>query len=234
MARRNSNGKSPVKLVLVLVVLIVAAVGLVVTKPWEMLGFGGGTVRFYSNTYFHLTGTADNGSLENVVVSLPDLTVGDNEILNRNYIKDGYWTINAQVDNTVVVEFQAGVMGQLVAPRTSWPVVQTAGADTSVWGPKYSIDVNLLYPGEVFQVELWWEIPTNIADKITMRDVNPWSYPTAAFIYSNPMKMINGSFFAGLYKLTPENRVEQAVEETGWTFENGESQSWVGLAPLTT
>jgi len=228
-----AKSKSPAKLAVVLVVLTVVAIGLAVTKPWEILGFGGGTARFYSNAYFYLTGTNDNGPLENVEVWLPDLTAGDNKILDRDYIKDGYWAINAQVDNTVVVEFQAGVTGQLVAPRTTWPVIQTAGADpTSFCGPKYGIVMDRLYLGEVFQVELWWEIPAGMADKITLRDFNPWGYPTSALIYSNPMKRVSGIFFAGLYKLTPENIVEKIVENVSWEIENGETQQWWGLSSV--
>lgn len=233
MKSPNSKGEAPVKLAVVLIVVIVVAGLVVALKPWEWPNSSGGTVRFYSRAYFYFMGAGDNGSLENVTLAFPDSNLSDNKILNRDYITDGYWTLHAYVDNEPVVEIRALTVVQLVAPRTSEPVISSMGANTSVWGPKYSFtEIDCLYPGEILEIQLWWEIPADMADRLTLEDTGLEGYPTYALVYSDPAKNINGSLFAGLYKLNDDNTIQQVVEEFGYTLENEFSQFWWGLEPI--
>lgn len=231
MKNPNSKGGAPVKLAVVLIVLIVAAGVVVALQPWNLFNSGSGPVRFYSRAYFYLIGTEDNGPLENVALYFPDPNVGDNKILNRDYIKDGYWTLYAQTDNGLVTEIQALTVVQLVAPRTSELVISSMGANTSVWGPKYSFtEINRLYPGEILEIQLWWEIPSSMMNQLTLQDTGPYS--PAVLIYPNPAKNIDGSFFAGLYRIDENYVVQEVVEEFQENDYNAPTQLWWELASI--
>ncbi|MEW6222555.1 MAG: hypothetical protein AB1476_04485 [Candidatus Hadarchaeota archaeon] len=228
----RSNSKSLTKLVVVLVMAATVAGAVAVFQPWKWIN-SGGTVRFYTKASFYLQGTEDNGQLENVTIYFPDLTISDNKILNRDYIKNADWNLYAYVDNQLVTEIRGMTVLQLVAPRTSELVIPSMGYNTSLWGPKYSFsEMDRIYPGETLQIELWWEVPASIADKITLRDFNPSFYPTTSLIYYNtPGKRINASFFSGLYRIDENYRILQVVEQFSRT-ENGLGGVWWELSAI--
>ena len=227
----KQKGKSSTMLAVALIAIIVVVGVVVVLRPWEWLNQSQSTVRFYSRTYFYLTNTEDNGPLDNVSIYLPDPHI-ENEILNRSFIKDGYWILSASTGNGIVVEIQALTVVRLVSPRTSEPVISSHGANTSIAGPKYSFsEIDYLYSGEILEVQLWWELPADMANRLTLRDYGVVA-PTYALVYSTPLENISGQFFAGLYRLNNDNTVQTTVEEFTVTFENGPSQYWWGLASV--
>ncbi|MEW6222693.1 MAG: hypothetical protein AB1476_05245, partial [Candidatus Hadarchaeota archaeon] len=189
----------------------------------------GGTARFYSRAYFWLKGTEDNGPLENVTISLPDPHVENKLLSGLGYIKDAARVLSAITDNGIVVEFYAGAAIQFVPPRTFEPTMEI-GHGMAYPGPKFSFqEVDYLYPGEILEIQLWWEIPASMAGRLTLKDVlSPAGYPTNALVYSP--KTISGDIFAGLYRLGDDN-VAQKVEEFSARFENVSSNqlAWLGL-----
>jgi len=232
---KSRKGGGPVKLAIVLTVVILAVGVVAALKPWDWLNQNQGTVRFYSLGRFYLSKTEDNESLDNVLFAFPDLTLGDNKILSRDYIKDGYWVLYAYVDNQLVEEVRDLATLQLVPPRVSAPVVYTWGAANTARGPKYELgEVDHLYPGEVLEIQLWWEIPSDMVGRITLRNIkpDPLGYPTNALVYPTPAKNISGSFFAGLYRLSDNYMIQQKVEEFSDTAENVLSMGWWGLDPV--
>jgi hypothetical protein len=228
---KSRKGGGSVKLAIVLIVVIVAIGVVAALKPWDWLNQG--TVRFYSLARFYLSKTEDNKSLDNVLFGFPDLTLGDNKILSRDYIKSGYWVLYAYVDNQLVEEVRDLTTLQLVPPRTSEPVVQDMGASNSFFGPKYSLgEVDHLYPGEVLELQLWWEVPASMAERLTLRD-SEGQGTTYAHVYSTPAKNISGQFFAGFYRLNNDNIIVQKVEEfSSGVGENLPSIGWWGLDPV--
>ncbi|MEW6592771.1 MAG: hypothetical protein AB1305_03720 [Candidatus Hadarchaeota archaeon] len=223
--------KSLVKPVIVLVVIIVVAGAVAALKPWEWINQSG-AARFYSRTYFYLTKTEDNNPLENVIISLPDPHV-ENQLLN-NYIKDAYWVLSASTDNGVVVETQGLAVLRLVPPRTSELKMEGMGHEITFVGPKFSFDqVDRLYIGEILEIQLWWEIPADMANRLTLK-YNAAGYPTHAAVYSTLTKNVSGQFFAGLYKLNSDNTIAQKVEEFSGAIENEPSNQlvWWGLGQV--
>lgn len=217
-------------LVAIIIIVIVAAGAFVLLRR---AGSSGEKVRFYSRVYFYLIGTEDNGPLENVeIIALPDPSI-DNKVLGSAYVPNGvFWTLYANTDNGPVVEVDQGVVKQLVGPRTSTIEFTGIGGGPSVFGPKVKfVEVNGLYPSEILEVRQWLEIPADMADRLTLRDTGLIGGSTCGLIYSVPAKKINGSIFAGLYKVKDDNTL-QKVEEFMDTAENVQTVGWWGLAPI--
>ena len=216
-----------------MVVILVATGAVVALRPWEWFSNGRGAVRFFSQAYFWLKGTEDNGPLENVTINLPDPNVENEGV--TGFFKDGYGTLSALTDNGIVIEVQVPTVLQLVPPRTAVPSMDIGHA-SSVAGPKFVFkEVDLLYPGEILEIRIWWEIPTDMADRLTLRDAGlPGEsalIPTYALVYPTPAKNIDAQIFAGLYRLNSDNTVQSVVEEFGITVENGQTGAWWALGP---
>lgn len=125
-------------------------------------------------------------------------------------------------------------MKQLVGPRTSTIEFTDIGYDPiTAQGPKFVFIFDRLYPGEIIEIRQWVEIPADDANRLTLRDAG-LSLPTA-FIYSQPAKSIDCSFFTGLYRGNWSDNTLlslQTVEEFGGIIENELTQVWWELAPI--
>ncbi len=248
---RKSRGAT-LKLVAVSVVAISAVAVVVALGPLGLLNSGGGTVRFYSQAYFLLIGTEDNGFLgtdnlsalalgeEGVALSLPDPNVDNKAFQTRgDYVESSVTSLWHYKDNEFTLEIKQGTDEnfRLVGDRTSLLVIGDIGCGylpETAAGPKYGLLFDKIYPNEIIMFEQWWGIPANLADNLTLRDTaseaDPYFGPTNVRISAVPIENMGGYFFAGLYKIDGENRIIQIVEQfEGTTLSS--SNGWVPLYP---
>ncbi len=244
---RNSRGTAAIKLVIIIATAIII-VGVVATvKSWY--SNGSGTVRFYSQAYFLLMNTEDNGFLgtdnfvmfgdEGVAFSFPDPNIDNKALEPRgDYVESSVISLWNYEDNELVLEMKSGeIETNLVGDRKSLLVLDDFGyLPETVAGPKYRLAFDKLYPNEVIMIEQWWVIPTDMADDLTLEDggldLDPTLDPTYARIGAFPNKTITGYFSAHLYKIDSENRVTKVVEKFEGGFENMVSDGWLGLVPV--
>ncbi len=246
---KKKSGGAKVKLAVVLTFAILTVGAAVALSQWSREK----TVRFYSQAYFLLRGTEDNGFLgtdnlsafaiseEGVALSLPDPNI-DNKALEprRDYVKSSVISLWNYEDNKTTLEMRSGEKSiNLVGARTSLVVrndLETGYDPITVAGPKYALTFDKLYPNEIIMIEQWWEIPASMADNLTLEDMavteNSDSGPTTARLVAFPIKGISGYFFAGLYKTDDENNIVQVVEEFERSFETASSSGWVALSPV--
>lgn len=160
-------------------------------------------ITFLYHGYFEYRGSADNAPIENLAIRLPCPNIENKAVENISSRELLWWR---DYDNTPRPQIGYPYKGQRTRPL----IIENWGIEETSRGPKLSLDLNVLYPREIFQIEALITVPARGAAKVTLRDYgDPDGRSTGAFFSFSPLapleKPINATIWALL--MDEEDRV---------------------------